>query len=157
MQQIGNVVKSIPMTNISACQRDSNLRQMKPNSQTMSTPSKANKQVSKRTEFIFARFASHYDNLWISKYKGESFLMSAKREWDERLMRFSDRVIKETVEMFVEQCEYPPNLSQMVINCKKAINRHTVFKPKTINVAKKEVGNFYLKQMYQYLSINKEI
>ncbi len=82
--------------------------------------------------------------------------MTAKREWDTRLTRFSDRVINETVEMFIEQCEYPPNLSQMVINCKKAIHRHKIFKPEKINVSKKEVGNFYLKKMYQYLSISKE-
>lgn len=83
--------------------------------------------------------------------------MSAKREWDIRLSGFSDKVIKEVLEMFIEHRQYPPSLAQMLSHCKQAVNRYKVFKPEKVKVADKEVANFYLKQMYQHLSITKEI
>ena len=76
---------------------------------------------------MFSKFAAWYGHVWRSQFKDESFFNFAKKEWQEGLNRFDDRILEQAVLNCRDACEFPPTLPQIIKCCREIINNNNYF------------------------------
>lgn len=111
-------------------------------------------QVEKRIDLLFAKFAVFYGNVWRSQFKDEVFMRFAKKEWQEALKSFSDKVITEAILTCRDFYEFPPSLGQILQACKDIKKKQvTPVKPESYVPANKELVASCLQRCRELLSL----
>ena len=119
------------------------------------TPSSTNS--GERTESVnnvFLKFSIFYGHIWKSLYKNEYFTALARKEWEQALMSFDEKVIDEAIEECLKQLEMPPTLPQFISYCKQLSTKHTNFyRPAPTEKANPTVAESQLRKMKSILNM----
>lgn len=84
----------------------------------MSSPSTNTKEVEKRIERLFSKFAVYYGHVWRSQFKSEGFLAFAKHEWQNALASIEESIMDKAILHCRELLEMPPTLPQFLGICR---------------------------------------
>lgn len=106
----------------------------------------------KRINDLFLKFGSYYGAVWRKQLGAEEFLLYVKKEWQQALLHFDDRVVSLAILSCRNSRVLPPTLPQFITICQDIRRRDALFireapesSPRNLEVAKRHLRD--LKQM----------
>lgn len=103
----------------------------------------------KRINDLFLKFCSYYGAVWRKQLGAEEFMLYAKKEWQQALLHFDDRVVSLAILSCRNSRVLPPTLPQFITICQDIRRREAVVqatpatpatRPRNLEVAKKHLN-----------------